>query len=415
MPDTRPLPLWAGRSLALLGIALVALNLRTAVTAISPIVGDIATDIPLETVGLSLIGMLPPIAFAVSGIFGAALARRLGLELFLVLAIVAMVVGHLARAFAGEFLVLFIGSVVVLLGMGVGNVLLPPLVKRYFPDRVGLVTAIYVTLLTIGATVPAVLSAPVAHSAGWRTSLGVWAVVALISLLPWTGVLLAGRAERASLAADSVVGLVEPSALAGRIWHSSTAWVVAIVFSVTSFNGYSMFAWLPEILIQTAGQTPVEAGALLGYYAALGIPFALAAPALAARMRNIGLLIELGAVLLILGNAGLLFAPAAAPWAWVTLIGCGQLIFPVCLVLINARSRTELGAVALSGFSQGVSYTLAAVGPLAIGLIFEWTGGWLGAYLLLFASAVVVAIGGYLLRKPRFIEDDLQRRVGRIG
>jgi MFS transporter, CP family, cyanate transporter len=63
--------------------------------------------------------------------------------------------------------------------------------------------------------------------------------------------------------------------------------------------------------------------------------------------------------------------------------------------------------VTLSGFAQGVSYTIAASGPLLIGVLFEWTASWVGAYVLLIISAVVVAIGGHLLRKPRFVEDDL--------
>jgi len=201
--------------------------------------------------------------------------------------------------------------------------------------------------------------------------------------------------------------VVPPPQLVRGIWHSPTAWVVAIVFSVTSFNAYSMFAWMPDILITTAGQTPVQAGALLGYYSALGIPFALLAPVLAARLTNIGVIIQWGAAFLVVGNLGLMLAPAAAPWLWVTIVGCGQVIFPVCLVLINLRARTQVGSVTLSGFSQGVSYTIAATGPLMIGLLFDWTGSWTGGFVLLLISAVVVAIGGYLLRTPRFVEDDL--------
>jgi MFS transporter, CP family, cyanate transporter len=408
------MPLWAGRTLALVGILLVALNLRTAVTAISPIAAQISSDIPLDNLGLSVIGTLPPIAFALAGIFGASIAEKLGLERFLIIAAVAMVAGHLLRALAGDFSLLFLGSVLAFTGMGVGNVLLPPLVKKYFPDRIGVVTAAYVTILTLGATSPAVLAAPVAHAAGWRVSVGVWALVAFLGLLPWIGVVLQNRRTSAALAlaADLEGGaplIVPPSHMVHGIWHSRTAWVVAIVFSVTSFNAYSMFAWMPEILITTAGQTPVQAGALLGYYSALGIPFALLAPVLAARMKNIGLIIELGAAFLVAGNLGLMLAPAAAPLLWVTLVGCGQVIFPVCLVLINLRARTQVGSVTLSGFSQGVSYAIAAAGPLMIGLLFDWTGSWAGGFALLLASAVVVAVGGHLLRKPRFVEDDLQK------
>jgi CP family cyanate transporter-like MFS transporter len=421
VPQRPALPLWAGRTLALVGILLVALNLRTAVTAISPIAGQISADIPLGNLGLSVIGTLPPIAFALAGIFGARIATRLGLERFLIVAAVAMVIGHLLRAVAGEFPVLFLGSVLAFTGMGVGNVLLPPLVKKYFPDRIGVVTAAYVTIMALGATSPAVLAAPVAHAAGWRVSVGVWALVAFLGLLPWIGMVLRSRRDLAALALaelDGATPLIVPrSHMVHGIWHSRTAWVVAIVFSVTSFNAYAMFAWLPEMLITTAGQTPVQAGALLGYYSALGIPFALLAPVLAARMANIGLIIELGAAFLVAGNLGLMLAPAAAPVLWVTLVGCGQVIFPVCLVLINLRARTQIGSVTLSGFSQGVSYTIAAAGPLMIGLLYDWTGSWTGGFALLLISAVVVAIGGHLLRKPRFVEDDLdawaRRRLAR--
>ncbi len=414
-PAGRRLPLWAGRSVALIGIALAASNLRTAVTAVSPIAREISADIPLGNLQLSLIGMVPPIAFALAGIFGAVLARRFGLEGFLVLAILAMIGGHLARAVAGDFTVFFLGSLAVLLGLGIGNVLLPPLVKRYFPDRIGLVTAVYVTLISVSTAAPAALAAPVAHWAGWRVSIGMWALVALAALLPWAAILLSRRRERAALSAEEVADLPEPSALAGRIWHSRTAWLVASVFSVTSFNAYSMFAWLPEMLVQTAGQSPVQAGTLLAYFAVLGVPFALLAPVLAARIKNVGLIIQAGALFVVLANAGLLLAPAAAPWLWVTFAGMGQLIFPVCIVLINLRSHSHAGSVALSGFSQGVGYTLAAIGPLVIGLIFEWSGSWAGGYLLLIATALVAAVGGQLLRKPHFIEDDLQRRAGRIS
>ena len=408
------MPIWAGRSLTLVGILLVALNLRTAVTAISPIAAQISADIPLGNLGLSVIGTLPPIAFALAGIFGASIATRLGLERFLIIAAIAMVIGHLLRALAGDFPVLFLGSVLAFTGMGVGNVLLPPLVKKYFPDRIGVVTSAYVTIMALGATSPAVLAAPVGHAAGWRVSVGVWALVAFLGLLPWIGVVMRNRRDLAALALaadlDGPAALVvPPSHMVHGIWHSRTAWVVAIVFSVTSFNAYSMFAWMPEILITTAGQTPVQAGALLGYYAALGIPFALLAPVLAARMKNIGLIIEFGAVFLLAANLGLMLAPAAAPWLWVTLAGCGQVIFPVCLVLINVRARSQIGSVTLSGFSQGVSYTIAATGPLMIGLLFDWTGSWIGGFALLLISAVVAAVGGHLLRKPRFVEDDLQK------
>ncbi|WP_141990300.1 hypothetical protein [Rhodoglobus vestalii] len=125
-------------------------------------------------------------------------------------------------------------------------------------------------------------------------------------------------------------------------------------------------------------------------------------------MKNVGPLVQLGVVFFIVGDLGLLLAPGFATLLWVILMGLGTLLFPVCLVLINLRSRTMRGAVALSGFVQGVGYTIAALGPLLVGVLREATGGWIAVFILLIFSAMVASVGGVLLRKPIFVEDQLQ-------
>src|SRR5690606_13602917 len=127
--------LWAGRALALLGVLLVALSLRTPVAAMSPILDRIGSEIPLDAFVLGLIAAAPPLAFAASSVVAPLVARRLGLEPALVASLLAMMLGHLFRAVAPEQVTLVLGTVLALLGVGIGNVLLPPIVRRYFPDR----------------------------------------------------------------------------------------------------------------------------------------------------------------------------------------------------------------------------------------------------------------------------------------
>ncbi len=217
MTTSRPRPLWAGRTTALLGILLVALSLRTAVAALSPIVDHISGEVPFSNLDLAIVGSAPPIAFAVAGLLTPLLARRIGLERALLLAVVAMIVGHLGRALAPTSTLLVVATVVTLLGVGVGNVLLPPAVKRYFPDRVGLVTAIYATILSISTAVPALVAVPIADAAGWRVSLGVWFLVALTAAIPWIPLadpLAGGRPRPRSVTAgwrDTTPSRPEPS------------------------------------------------------------------------------------------------------------------------------------------------------------------------------------------------------------
>ena len=397
--------LWSGRTLALLGIILVAANLRNAVTALSPIVTEINVDIPLGAVSLGVLGMLPPVCFALFGIFTPMITRRHGLELPLVLALLAILVGHLTRGLSGSITMLIIGSVIVFAGLGIGNVLLPPLVKKYFPDRIGLVTSLYATVMSLSTLVPPLIAVPVADAAGWRISLGMWMLLALLALVPWITMLVRHRTEQSP---GPLIDEADATIL-GRLWRSSIAWAIAGVFATSSLNAYAMFAWLPQLLVETANVTPAQAGTLLAVYAGMGIPCALIIPILTARLKNIGPLVYVGVFAFVIGDLGLLFLPATLTWLWVSLAGLGPLFFPLALVLINLRTRTHAGAVALSSFVQGIGYTLGAVGPLVFGLLHELSGGWTWPMAFLLVTALVVLVAGPVIGRPHMLEDALAR------
>ena len=399
---------WRGRILAFVGIVLVALSLRTAVAAISPVLGQISHEIPLSALIVSVLGAVPPVAFAVSGLLAPVISRRVGLDRTLLLAIGVMVLGHLGRALAPSAGMLLGATVVTLLGVGVANVLLPPIVKRYFPDRIGTVSAIYITVMSFGSAVPALVAVPVSDAAGWRVSLGVWFVIAATAAIPWIGMLR--RERRARLLDTPTDAELEPPepALLGRMPRSLIAWAMVGSFGAAAFVSYATFAWLPSILVDTAGVSGATAGSLLALWAIMGIPNGIFAPMLAARLKNLRPVLVVAVLLTLGGYGGLLLAPAAAPALWVMLAGLSTLLFPLVLALINLRTRTHEGAVALSGFVQGIAYAIGAVGPIVIGLVHDATGGWgvplivaIGVSLLLQAPAV------FVLARRRFVEDEL--------
>lgn len=397
-------PLWKGRALALTGILLVALNLRTAVASLSPIATTISADIPLPAVLLGALGMVPPLCFAVFGIATPAFTRRFGLEGVLIAALVVLMTGLVGRGLAPDAWWLLIASAATFAGIGVGNVVLPPLVKKYFPDRVGLLTTMYATILSLSTLVPPLIAVPVAEAAGWRTSLALWSVFALAALVPWIVLVVKPRRNTADVLPEEG----EP-ALVSRIWRSTIAWSLTAIFFTSSFNAYSIFAWLPTMLEDIAGVTPAQAGILLSVYAGVGLPASLVVPIIAARYHRVGTLIVIGISCFVVGYAGLLFAPTTLPWLWVFFAGAGPLLFPLTLVLINLRTRTHEGAVALSGFVQSVGYLAAAVGPLLVGVIHETTGSWSGALVLLLASVALAAIAGPVVSRRRFLEDEPAR------
>jgi CP family cyanate transporter-like MFS transporter len=410
VPTTTRLPLWAGRSLALVGILLVALSLRTAVAAISPIIAEINHDIPLSSVGIGLIGMLPPIFFALSGLVGPLVSRRLGLEGAIVVSVGLMVLGHSLRAASGSFPMLLVGSAIALLGVGICNVMLPPVVKRYFPDRIGFVTATYATLMSVSTALPSVLAVPVSDSLGWRFSLAIWAAVAATALVPWIVLLARHRRDRAAALLDENSEPEAPdAALEGRLWRSPVAVAIAITFSVSTINAYASFAWLPQIIVDIADVGPGVGGNLLAVYSIAGLPASIVAPMLVARLRSPAWLIALGVALFVSGYLGLLFAPGSFTVLWVIFAGMGPILFPVCLVLINTRTRTHTGSVALSGFAQAVGYTIGAFGPLLVGVLHDATGGWTVPLVFLLVTSLAGLYGAVVLARPGFVEDQLRR------
>ncbi|MDR5701343.1 MFS transporter [Agromyces aerolatus] len=397
-----PAPLWAGRTLALIGIVLVAFNLRSAVASLSPILAELEAEIELGVIAIGVLGMLPPLCYAVFGIVTPSVAKRFGLEVTLVAALAALTVGLAGRGLAPDALWLVLASALTFAAIGVGNVLLPPLVKRYFPDRVGLMTTVYATAMAVSTFVPPLVAVPVATATHWRISLGEWAVFAALSLIPWIVVLVRpARGRTAGVPREAV-----PSEL-GRLARSRLAWALTTIFTVSGFNVYALFAWLPAMLHDLAGTSHAESGALLSWYAAMGLPASILVPLVAARFGRIRPVVYVSVVTLIVGYGGLLLAPATATWLWVALAGIGPLLFPLSLVLINLRTRTPAGSVALSGFVQSVGYLLVAAGPLLIGGLHEWTGGWTWPILILAATAVPAAIGGLIVARPRMLEDEL--------
>lgn len=401
-----------GRTLVLAGIVLSAFNLRTAVTSLTPLLDELGRVFGFGATMAGVLGMLPSAAFAAFGVATPALAHRAGLERTALLSMLLAAAGLVLRSLAGGTGVLLLGSIVALAGMGIGNVVLPPLVKRYFADRVGALSTLYITVLQLGTILPALVAVPVAAAVGWRISMGAWAVLAVAAALPWIGVLWIERRRESELArchdagvaaGDEAPELSAPPAR-GRAWRTPLGWGMALMFGMTSLATYSMFTWLPKLLTE-AGATPAFGGAMVALYSALGLLAALGMPALAVRVANPFPIVLACAACHLAGFAGLLLAPMALPLLWVPLIGLGPSTFPLALTLINLRTRTPGGSAALSGFMQGVGYALASLGPLLFGVLHEATGGWAWPFAMLAASVVVMALGGWQACKPRTLED----------
>lgn len=389
----------SGRWLALITILLLAANLRTAVASLSPLLELVGQELPISVLQVAILGMLAPLGFAASGRIGPLLARGIGILRASALLLVLIAIGHLIRALAFDFNFLVLGTALSLLGMGIGNVIMPVLVKRFFPDRIALVTTAYITVVSISATLPPFIAVPVAEASGWRLSLGLWLGLALVAIIPLLPLLKRERANG--------VELSEPTVGRVRIWRSPTALALAVNFAISSIAGYVCFAWLPIILRQHALVGYAEAGALLGLFSLMGLPAALAMPRLAERFKRHDLLVYLSLVFFLTGYLGLALAPTVATALWVALIGLGPLLFPLGLTLFALRTRSQQALLALSGFAQGTGYLAAAIATILMGVGFELSGDWRVPLIALAIGALPTLWTARVLGRGRLVDDEL--------
>ncbi|AAM41515.1 MFS transporter [Xanthomonas campestris pv. campestris] len=389
-----------GRGVVLAAVLLSAFNLRTAVTSLTPLLERIAHEYDFGAPTMGALGMLPTAAFALTGVATPALLRRFGLLQTALIAMGLATIGLLVRPLLPGTGGLLLGSLVALAGMGVGNVVLPPLVKRYFGDRVGGVSTLYITVLQVGTLLPALMAVPVADAWGWRSSMMVWMLPALLALIAWALV----HARHRRLAATGPAPVTPTPEAEGRVARTALGWSMALTFGMTSLVTYSMFTWLPT-LFREAGASPAFGGTMVALFSALGMVGALTMPALAVRLRNPFPIVLLCAACHLVAFAGLWWAPLAAPILWVTLLGLGPSTFPLALVLVNQRSRTAAGSAALSGFSQGMGYLVSCLGPFLFGWLHAHRGGWTSPFLFLAACILIQLVAAWVACRPQWLED----------
>ena len=385
-PGRRP-PSRVWGVLLVLGIVLLAANLRPALTGLTPLIGLIRADTSMSYGVAGLLTTLPLLAMGVLSPITPLLARKLGMGRVLLASMLVLAAGILLRS-VGAAAALFLGTAVLGAGIAIGNVLLPGLIKREFPERVGLMTSMYSTALAVSAAAAAGASFPVADQVGigWRGSLALWALPAFVAAVAWLPQIRYIRAANASPAASQ--GVSAP-------WRSALAWQVTLFMGLQSLGYYVVLTWLPEILQEEAGISAARAGWMLALAQVVGIASIFLAPVLAGRKPSQHGIVVAAVTLTGAGALGLLVAAETATALWVVLLGLGQgACFSLALTFFALRAPDSEHAAALSGMAQSVGYLLAAVGPFLFGLLRDETHAWTVPLALLFAVAVCLLITG---------------------
>jgi CP family cyanate transporter-like MFS transporter len=379
-----------------LAVIATALNLRLAVASVPPLIDELRASVPLSGTAAGMLTTLPVVCMAVGATVVPRLTRRSGHELPLVLVGLAMAAGILVRL-APNVVALYVGTTIAGIGIALGNVLVPSLVKRDFHERAGFMTGIYTMAISTSAGIAAGLTVPIENliGHGWRPALAVWALPALVCAAVWVPF-----ARHPSAVADRRTHTPHRSS---HLIRDRLAWQVALFMGVQSLMFYSLLSWLPSIL-QDHGISKGTAGAYLSLFTLLGIPVCFVVPMIAARMRDQRALIVASVLFLGGGLLGLLASPGSATIVWTFFAGISQAAtLALAFLFFVLRSRNQAEAAELSSMSQSIGYALAALGPVIMGGLHQATGSWTAPLVFLLVLLVPELVFGLEAARDRHV------------
>lgn len=391
------------RLLVVLGIVVLAFNLRPAASSVGPLLEEIRAGVPLGDTQAGILTTLPVICFAVVGGAAPRLASWIGLHRVALLGLLLLTGCLWARGHVHQGWLFLVLSFTALAGAATANVLMPSLVKLHFPARVGQLTAVYTTSMAIGLTVSSALSVPIATDGGdhvdYTRGLLAWSVTAGIAVLPWIGLIRHDLHE----------GRRTRSLGVGAIARTRLGWAMVGAFGLQSLQAYAIFGWFAQ-MCRDAGYSAETSGVLLGVVTGASIPLSLIIPVLAGRFRDQRWLLTALVACYPVGYLGFLADPRPLGWLWALAIGAGCSTFPLVLTLIGLRARTPEGTAALSGFTQSAGYLLSAAGPFGVGALHAATGSWTPSVLVLLGLCVPLYLCGLYATGDRYVEDELASR-----
>jgi CP family cyanate transporter-like MFS transporter len=380
----------------LVGLLLVALNLRPAISSVPPVLETIRQDLGLGRAFLGLLTTIPVLCMSIFALVAPKVSGRVGAERAVLWSVVLVGVAVAGRLAAGQPGVLFLTTLVAGVGIAVAQSLLPAVVKGWFPDRAALVTGLYTVGITGGLALAALATVPIEQLLGgfWPGALAAWSLLAAVAAVFWMP--FAARSRPETQREDSSGGVRLP-------WRNRHAWSVALFFGAESCLFFSSLTWVAPLYVDQ-GLDEGHAGLLLAVFALVRVPAAFVFPALADSSGDRRPWLALTLILTTLGFCALGLVPLATPWAplaWVVVLGLGiGGLFPLALTLPLDYSADADEAGRLTAMTFFVGYVVAAVGPVAVGALRDATGGYAVPFVALAALSVGMLAASFRFR-PR--------------
>lgn len=393
----------SGNLMLLATVLLVSANLRPAITVVGPLIERIGSDTGLSPLALGALGSVPIVAFGIISPLVHVLGRRFGLERTIFVSLLLLAAGTLLRSVPGSDLVpqaftLYAGTAILSAAIGVGNVLVPAVVKRDFPDRVPFMTGVYTAALVGAAAIFSGGAVPLADALGWELAFAVPAIFALLAAVGW-----ALRKKPVPDQPDTSSTRLVGAGLPTTLWRQPLAWQVTLYFGLQSTLFYTLLTWFPAI--QTShGINEASAGLWLGLFQAVGVVASLIVGQIMQRTRDQRGISAVVVAFMLVALLGIIVAPGLMPlWALCagTSTGC-SLLLALTFISLRAGSPRQVGK--LSGMAQGVGYLLAAAGPVLAGALYQVVDSWTPVLWCAFALALAQGVFGHFAGRNVHVE-----------
>ncbi len=382
--------------LLFIGIMLIAANLRAPITSVGVVLPTIKDTLNLTNTEVSFISIIPLLAFAIISSLVAKVSHRFGMERSLFFAMALIFIGVVIRSVTNVSL-LYIGTILIGVGIAFGNVLAPGMIKSKFPMRIGIMTAYYTVVMNIFGALSSYGAAPLLKSFNYNIALGLIGVVTLIALIVWTFQL---RNHEQQVTVDTTDAV--------NVWKSPLAWQITLLMGGQSLIFYSLINWLPEFLLSY--DIPVTyAGLYLSILQLAIIPLTFVTPLYATKLRSQVIPTAFTGALFTIGILILMFSPHLALISLIIIGIALGIAFGLVNTFFSLRTESGLTAAKLAGMSQAVGYLFACIGPLFFGVLHDVTGHWVFSLLILLLTAIAVMIIGARAGRNTTIEASLRK------
>ncbi|ORI02006.1 MFS transporter [Mammaliicoccus sciuri] len=380
-----------------IGILLIGASLRAPITSVGIALPSIKDTLNLSNTSVSLITIIPLLSFAVISLFAAKISHKFGIDRTVFGALILICVGIALRAITGVSW-LYVGTILIGVGIAFGNVLTPGIIKMNFPLRIGIMTGYYTVVMNIFGSVSSYVTAPLVKHFNYNIAISLIGIVTFIGIITWSFQLNKHETVNSSQTTTNI-----------NVWKSPLSWQITLLMGGQSMIFYSLINWLPEFLLSHG--TPInEAGIYLSILQLAIIPLTFVTPIFAEKLKNQVLITFVTGLLFVLGILTLMLQPN---WAFlgIILIGVASgLAFGLVNTFFGLRTENGLTAAKLSGMSQSVGYLFAAIGPLLFGILHDATNSWNTSFGILLVTSIIIMIIGSRAGRNITIEQTLGAR-----